>query len=58
MGAKVSNINEDLYKHQFKDHPLSQAKQNLIAYNNCQIPVIGVVSLPNVKYTTNKLDDF
>ena len=57
-GAKVSTINEDLYKRQFKDHQLTQAKHNLKAYNNGKMPVICVVTIPNVEYNNNQLDTF
>ena len=57
LGAKVSIINESLYKKFYLEYPISTPKQTLLSYDNGRINVLGVVYLP-VKYQEEAIDSF
>ena len=56
LGAKISIINESLYKY-YLEYPLSTSKQTLLSYNNGLINILGVVYL-TVKYQEEAIDSF
>ena len=57
IGAKVSILNDKLYRKNFSHHNLQPALYPLQAYENSKIPVLGIVYL-HVSYNGMTLDNF
>ena len=57
IGAKVSVLQEALYKQHFLDYPLQTADRKLVTYDNTEIPVKGIVRLP-VSHESTHIEQF
>nr|XP_039268356.1 uncharacterized protein K02A2.6-like [Styela clava] len=58
LGAKISIMNETMYRKLFSKYKLKPTTQKLCGYGGSSIESIGVIDLPNIQYGNETIDVF